>query len=120
MSGESGTPRSDDLEKEHDDDWEWFSHSCPNAEVQRNRVLDQLIETYGLARKLERELAAALSHNALQEAQIAGLREDAERYRWLRDDARMSEIDVGEMVMVDPRRTDANFDAAIEAMREEK
>lgn len=38
---------------------------------------------------------------------------DAERYRWLRDDAPVNEISINEMIFVDPARTDEAFDAAM-------
>ncbi len=144
MSGESGTPRSwaahfwanqgdlgiacvpldvaENLERDLAEerrivDRIWAIFGSPTYEELQGKSIYDLVQA---AHDESQKLQAALSNNALQEAQIAGMGEDAERYRWLRDDANMAEIDVGEMVMVDPRRTDANFDAAIEAMREAK
>lgn len=50
---------------------------------------------------------------------FATLRKDAERYRWLRDEAdamTLHEV-IPDMVMTDPKKTDDNFDAAIDAGR---
>lgn len=66
-----------------------------------------LVTPAGYARTLERELAAL-------RAELAAAKRDAERYRWLRDDAPVSEIEINDMIMLDPAKTDENFDAAID------
>lgn len=49
-------------------------------------------------------------------AEVEGMREDAERYRWLRDH---SPVGIGEMASVRGSHTVAEIDAAIDAARKE-
>lgn len=58
--------------------------------------------------------AAVLERAEKAEAERDELREDAKRYRWLRDKCPVSEVNINELIYTDPNRTDDIIDAMIE------
>ncbi len=105
MSGESGTPFAElspmeKLERCKQNADFWLEGA--RTESERDHAVmnaEQAINAWkNAAYAMAKELTAALSHNALQEAQIAGLREDAEMYKWVRSTATLR-FDCGEWMI---------------------